>query len=122
MKNILGHLFEYKVLSKEQAKEILIGISSGQYSNSEIASFLTIYDSVTRLLGNERAVSRICCPLVSCFAFIHSFTNYLSPCPYSPSHSPFLHFPYSTITLFIHSLHYCISPELTAFKPAASSV
>lgn len=43
MKHLLSHLFEYKVLSKEQAKEALIGISTGKYSNSEIASFLTIY-------------------------------------------------------------------------------
>jgi hypothetical protein len=49
--------------------------------------------SVTSLLGNERAVSRICCPLVSCFALIHSLT----PCFYFPFHSPFLHFPYSII-------------------------
>lgn len=43
MKSILSQLFEYKILTKEQAKEVLIGISTGQYSNSEIASFLTIY-------------------------------------------------------------------------------
>lgn len=43
MKHLLSNLFEYKVLSKEQAKEALIGISTGKYSNSEIASFLTIY-------------------------------------------------------------------------------
>ncbi|PWJ55288.1 anthranilate phosphoribosyltransferase [Dyadobacter jejuensis] len=43
MKKILSDLFEYKVLTKEQAKEILIGIGTGKYSNSEIASFLTIY-------------------------------------------------------------------------------
>ncbi|CAG5010383.1 Anthranilate phosphoribosyltransferase [Dyadobacter sp. CECT 9275] len=43
MKKILNELFEYKILSKAQAKEILIGISTGMYSNSEIAAFLTIY-------------------------------------------------------------------------------
>jgi len=64
MKNILGHLFEYKVLSKEQAKEILIGISSGQYSNSEIASFLTIYAmrsiTVEELEGFRDAMLEMC--------------------------------------------------------------
>lgn len=43
MKHILSHLFEYKVLDKKQAKDVLIGIGTGQYSNSEIASFLTTY-------------------------------------------------------------------------------
>jgi anthranilate phosphoribosyltransferase len=43
MKHILSHLFEYKVLDKDQAKDVLIGIGTGRYSNSEIASFLTTY-------------------------------------------------------------------------------
>ncbi|SDH51379.1 anthranilate phosphoribosyltransferase [Dyadobacter soli] len=43
MKNILSHLFEYKVLDKAQAKDVLMGIGTGKYSNSEIASFLTTY-------------------------------------------------------------------------------
>jgi anthranilate phosphoribosyltransferase len=64
MKNILGHLFQYKVLSKEQAKEILIGVSSGQYSNSEIASFLTVYAmrsvTVEELEGFRDAMLEMC--------------------------------------------------------------
>jgi anthranilate phosphoribosyltransferase len=64
MKNILGHLFEYKVLSKDQAKEILIGISTGQYTNSEIASFLTIYAmrsiTVEELEGFRDAMLEMC--------------------------------------------------------------
>jgi len=64
MKNILGHLFEYKVLSKTQAKEILIGISSGEYSNSEIASFLTVYAmrsiTVEELEGFRDAMLEMC--------------------------------------------------------------
>ncbi|GGN15181.1 anthranilate phosphoribosyltransferase [Dyadobacter beijingensis] len=43
MKHILSHLFDYKVLDKTQAKDVLMGIGTGQYSNSEIASFLTTY-------------------------------------------------------------------------------
>ncbi|OJV20888.1 MAG: anthranilate phosphoribosyltransferase [Dyadobacter sp. 50-39] len=43
MKHILSHLFEYKVLDKSQAKDVLMGIGTGKYSNSEIASFLTTY-------------------------------------------------------------------------------
>jgi anthranilate phosphoribosyltransferase len=64
MKAILSHLFEYKVLTKQQAKEILIGISSGQYSNSEIASFLTIYAmrsiTVEELEGFRDAMLEMC--------------------------------------------------------------
>ena len=64
MKAILSHLFEYKVLSKQQSKEILIGISSGLYSNSEIASFLTIYAmrsiTVEELEGFRDAMLEMC--------------------------------------------------------------
>lgn len=64
MKNILGQLFEYKVLSKDQAKEVLIGISTGQYTNSEIASFLTIYAmrsiTVEELEGFRDAMLEMC--------------------------------------------------------------
>jgi anthranilate phosphoribosyltransferase len=64
MKNILSHLFEYKILSKEQAKDVLIGISTGMYSNSEIASFLTIYAmrsiTVEELEGFRDAMLELC--------------------------------------------------------------
>lgn len=64
MKAILNHLFEYKVLTKQQSKEILIGISSGKYSNSEIASFLTIYAmrsiTVEELEGFRDAMLELC--------------------------------------------------------------
>ncbi|MCE6993085.1 anthranilate phosphoribosyltransferase [Dyadobacter sp. CY323] len=64
MKSILSHLFEYKVLSKEQAKDVLIGISTGKYSNSEIASFLTIYAmrsiTVEELEGFRDAMLELC--------------------------------------------------------------
>jgi anthranilate phosphoribosyltransferase len=64
MKAILSHLFEYKVLSKQQSKEILIGISTGKYSNSEIAAFLTIYAmrsiTVEELEGFRDAMLEMC--------------------------------------------------------------
>lgn len=64
MKAILSHLFEYKVLTKQQSKEILIGISSGKYTNSEIASFLTIYAmrsiTVEELEGFRDAMLEMC--------------------------------------------------------------
>jgi anthranilate phosphoribosyltransferase len=43
MKETLNYLFDHKILSREEAKEILIGIGKGQYSDPEIASFLTVY-------------------------------------------------------------------------------
>jgi anthranilate phosphoribosyltransferase len=43
MKNILKILFEYKTLTREQAKEVLSNISRGQYNESEITSFITVF-------------------------------------------------------------------------------
>lgn len=43
MKKILQYLFEHKTLSKEQAKEVLINISKGEYSEYEVTSFVTVY-------------------------------------------------------------------------------
>ena len=43
MKKILQYLFEHKTLSREEAKEILIQISKGQYSEHEVTSFVTVF-------------------------------------------------------------------------------
>ncbi len=43
MKNILNHLFEYKTLTKEQAKAVLTGIGKGEYNPAQIAAFMTAY-------------------------------------------------------------------------------
>jgi anthranilate phosphoribosyltransferase len=43
MKKILQILFEYKVLTRDQAKEVLTGISQGQFNDSEITAFITVY-------------------------------------------------------------------------------
>ncbi len=43
MKKILQILFEYKTLSREQAREVLSDISRGQYNESEITSFITVF-------------------------------------------------------------------------------
>jgi anthranilate phosphoribosyltransferase len=64
MKTILSQLFEYKVLTKEQAKESLLGISTGKFTNSEIAAFLTIYAmrsiTVEELIGFRDAMLELC--------------------------------------------------------------
>jgi anthranilate phosphoribosyltransferase len=43
MKKILQILFEYRTLTCEQAREVLTNISRGQYNESEITSFITVF-------------------------------------------------------------------------------
>lgn len=43
MKSILKTLFEYKTLTRAQAGEVLSNISRGQYNESEITSFITVF-------------------------------------------------------------------------------
>ncbi len=67
MKKILNNLFEYKSLDKQQAKDILIKISKGDYNNSQIAAFLTVYlmrsITVEELEGFRDAMLELCIPL-----------------------------------------------------------
>lgn len=64
MRDILNHLFEYKTLDKEQAKEILANISKGDYNHAQIASFLTVYMmrsiTVEELEGFRDAMLELC--------------------------------------------------------------
>jgi anthranilate phosphoribosyltransferase len=43
MKKLLQYLFEYKSLSREQAKQVLTDISKGLYNESEMTAFITVY-------------------------------------------------------------------------------
>jgi anthranilate phosphoribosyltransferase len=43
VKKILQILFEHKVLSYDQAREVLFGIGKGAYNEHEIAAFMTVY-------------------------------------------------------------------------------
>ncbi len=43
MKHILNKLFAQEVLEREEAKNVLSGISEGQFNDYQIASFLTIF-------------------------------------------------------------------------------
>ena len=58
MKDVLNDLFEYKLLSKETAQEILKNLAQGAYNNSQVASFLTVYlmrsITVEELAGSGR--------------------------------------------------------------------
>ena len=64
MKKILAHLFDYKSLSKEQAREVLLGIGKGDYNASQIAAFLTVYAmrsiTVQELEGFRDAMLELC--------------------------------------------------------------
>ena len=67
MKKILQYLFEHKTLSRESAKEILINISKGIYSDAEIASFTTVFlmrsITIPELLGFRDALMELCVPV-----------------------------------------------------------
>lgn len=67
MKKILNYLFEHKSLSGEQAKEVLLNISKGIYSDAEIAAFITVYlmrsITIEELQGFRDALMELCLPV-----------------------------------------------------------
>lgn len=67
MKEILNHLIEHRTLSREQAKEVLLKITSGEYNQSQIAAFLTVYMmrsvTVDELGGFREAMLDQCVPV-----------------------------------------------------------
>ena len=67
MKTILNRLINHETLSKAEAKEILVNISSGQYNPSQIASFLTVYMmrniTIEELSGFREALLELCIPV-----------------------------------------------------------
>jgi len=64
MKRILQYLFEHKTLSRESAKEILLGISKGVYNESEITAFITVFlmrsITIDELQGFRDALLELC--------------------------------------------------------------
>lgn len=68
MKKILQYLFEHKTLSRESAKEVLMNISKGIYSDPEIASFTTVFlmrsITIPELLGFRDALMELCVPVI----------------------------------------------------------
>ncbi len=67
MKKILQLLFEYKTLSREQAKEVLVQVGRGVYNEHEITSFMTVYlmrsITIDELQGFRDALLELCVPL-----------------------------------------------------------
>ena len=67
MKEILNRLINQETISKEEAKNVLVNISKGDYNTSQIASFLTVYMmrsiSVEELDGFREALLDLCLPV-----------------------------------------------------------
>jgi len=64
MKQLLNRLINHEILSKKEAREVLVHISEGKYNASQIASFLTVYMmrsiTVTELEGFRDALLDLC--------------------------------------------------------------
>jgi len=67
MKEVLNRLFEHKTLDQQSAKEILTNLAQGQYNQSQVAAFLTVFlmrnITVAELEGFRDAMLELCLPL-----------------------------------------------------------
>ncbi|HWB92644.1 MAG TPA: anthranilate phosphoribosyltransferase [Puia sp.] len=64
MKKILQYLFEHKSLPREQAKDVLTRIARGEFNESELAAFITVYlmrsITIDELQGFRDALLELC--------------------------------------------------------------
>ena len=67
MKQILNRLINHENISSEEARNVLVNISKGEYNQSQIASFLTVFmmRSITleELQGFRDALLELCIPV-----------------------------------------------------------
>ena len=67
MKHILNRLINQESISSKEAKEVLVNISKGDYNQSQIASFLTVYMmrtiTIEELQGFRDALLELCIPI-----------------------------------------------------------
>ena len=67
MKQLLNRLINQETISSEEAKRVLVNISKGDYNESQIASFLTVYMmrpiSIDELRGFRDALLELCIPV-----------------------------------------------------------
>jgi anthranilate phosphoribosyltransferase len=67
MKQILNRLINQESISSEEAKQVLVNISKGDYNQSQIASFLTVYMmrnvTIEELSGFRDALLELCIPI-----------------------------------------------------------
>ena len=64
MKHILNRLINHETISKQEAREVLVNISRGEYNESQIAAFLTVYMmrsiTIDELEGFRDALLELC--------------------------------------------------------------
>ncbi|KAA3639286.1 MAG: anthranilate phosphoribosyltransferase, partial [Bacteroidetes bacterium] len=69
MKNILNRLFDHAVLTREEAKDVLLQISRGEHHDVHITAFTTVYQmrpiTVAELQGFADALLELCVPFDS---------------------------------------------------------
>lgn len=67
MKEILNRLINQESISSDEAKQVLFNISKGDYNQSQIASFLTVYMmrsiTIDELQGFRDALLELCIPV-----------------------------------------------------------
>jgi len=67
MKEILNRLINHESISTDEAKQVLVNISKGEYNQSQIASFLTVYlmrsITIEELQGFRDALLELCIPV-----------------------------------------------------------
>ncbi|MBU2939693.1 anthranilate phosphoribosyltransferase [Lacinutrix sp. C3R15] len=67
MKQILNRLINHENISTEEAKQVLVNISKGDYNQSQIAAFLTVYMmrsiTIEELKGFRDALLELCIPI-----------------------------------------------------------
>ncbi|MCK5440622.1 MAG: anthranilate phosphoribosyltransferase [Maribacter sp.] len=64
MKDILNRLINHDILTKEDARQVLVNIAKGEYNSSQIAAFLTVYMmrsiTIEELEGFRNALLELC--------------------------------------------------------------
>lgn len=67
MKKILNYLFEYKTLTRQQARDLLVQVSEGKFNESEISSLITVYlmrsITIDELQGFKDALMELALPV-----------------------------------------------------------
>lgn len=67
MKKLLNRLINHETISKEEAKAALVNVSQGDYNESQIAAFLTVYMmrsiTIDELEGFRDALLEMCLPV-----------------------------------------------------------
>ena len=67
MKELLNRLINYESIDSREAREVLVRISNGEFNQSQIASFLTVYMmrniTLEELKGFREALLELCVPI-----------------------------------------------------------